>query len=301
MPHKKHSLKLAGGHHAAGDITKASSKIGPQPLTSTKHSLSDDAEEVTASGRSEKRRRTDNSTGLHHGGLLSSDIPTTSMIEENQTSKLSLDINAPELSPEIRHLSTKYDFTTMSILSSAKINHKVKNLLLRVENFSFADPKCKPGIVVLHAKSDVASKMVSIVEIARQDIERNNGKWWQYSKLHGQVTELKVKSVKRKGDGKTLAEWQKERASEKSQGTKEVEGEGGRASEEIEYVHGVIGDDEEMEDAFESMANSRKADDGAKESGIGSGRKVRAIPVMTIYFARVPVPGLKELYGYAPI
>lgn len=305
MAHKKHKPKQPGIDHrdiSAEEAAKASSSIGPQPLMSTKHHLPNDADEVTTSGRPKKRRKININTGLDHHDLPASDISETSIIENIERPERAPDTSAQELPPEVRHLSSKYDFTTMSILSSAKISDKVKKVLLRVENFSFADPNSKPGIVVLHAKSEVASKMVSIVEIARQDIERDKGQWWQYSKLDGQLAELKTKSVKGRGDGKTLLEWQNERAGEESQGgVDEVGGEPRRASE-VQHDHEVVDGNEEMEmeDAFEIMVNPKEADQRAKQSGNGNGRKIRATPVMTIYFARVPVPGLKELYGYVP-
>ena len=298
MAHKKHKSKHSAIDRAditAKETAKAGSSIGLQPPMSTKHDLSDDADKVTAS---KKRRKINSNTGLHHPDPPSPNIPVTTLIEDIQRPEFAPGTSARELPPEVRHLSTKYDFTTMSILSSAKIGDKVGKLLLRVENFSFADPKSKPGVVVLRAKSDVASKMVSIVEIARQDIERGKGKWWQYSKLDGQIAELKVKSAKRKDGGRTLSEWQKERAGREFQGVEEAEDETGRASTEVEHNDQLVDGDEEMEDAFETMANLKEADQETKLSKNGSGTKIRAIPVMTIYFARVPVPGLKELYGY---
>ena len=303
MAHKKHKSRQKGIHHtemSAKETAKASSSIGPQPLMSTKHNLPNDADEVTESDGSKKRRRINSNTGLDHHHPPSSDIPGTT-IEKIQRPELAPPISARELPLEVRHLSSRYEFTTMSILSSAKISDKVTKLLLRVENFSFADPKTKPGIVVLHAKSEVASKMVSIVEIARQDIERKQGKWWQYSKVDREIAELKTKSMKLRNDGKTLLEWQKERAGGASQGVEEVGGETRRPSVEVQHDHEGVDEDEEMEDAFESMVNLQEADQGAQQPGIGNGngRKIRANPVMTIYFARVPVPGLKELYGYA--
>ncbi|KAL2041072.1 hypothetical protein N7G274_006016 [Stereocaulon virgatum] len=192
---------------------------------------------------------------------------------------------------EVQHLRNKYDLTTMSILSSAKIEQKVRNLLDRVSKLNFADIKAKPGIVVLHAKAKTACKMVSIVQIAKQEIEKGKGRWYQYSKLHGEITELKARETKPKGGGKALAEWSKQKS-----GTGAVT----KASEEtcVGVVEGqkdnvIVGDeDEEMEDAFETMALPNSGLNSTEER-----RKIRSVPVMTIYFARVPVPGLKELYG----
>ena len=295
-----HTSKQAAHHTdtSVKEVTKASSSIGPLPLMKSKHDLPIDADEGIASHGSKKRRKLNSNKGLGHHDLPSSDLPETTITENNAGAEIAPNTSSHHLPPEVRHLSSKYDFTMMSILSSAKINEKVEKLLLRVEKFSFADPKSKPGIVVLHAKSEVASKMVSIVQIARQDIERHNGKWWQYSKLDGQVAELKTKAVKRKDNGRTLEEWQKERTEGVNQGWGDVGGETGRASKEAQRGHGVVNGDEEMEDAFESMSNPKEADHGAEQSRNGNGGKIRATPVMTIYFARVPVPGLKELYGY---
>lgn len=301
MPHKMHTSKQAGTHHTENslkEVTKASSNMGPLPPMKSKHDLPIDADEGIASHGSKKRRKLNSNKGLGHLDLPSSDLPETTTTENIVRAEIAPNTSSHHLPPEVRHLSSKYDFTMMSILSSAKISEKVKKLLLRVENFNFADPKSKPGVVVLHAKSDVASKMVSIVQIARQDIEHNNGKWWQYSKLDEQVAELKTKAVKRKDNGKTLEEWQKERAEGETQGSGEVGGETGRASKEAQHGRGVVNGDEEMEDAFESMLNPKEADQGAEQSRNDNSGKIRATPVMTIYFARVPVPGLKELYGY---
>lgn len=294
MARKKHKSKPSANDPpditARETATAASSIL--QPFMSTKNDLSDDANNVTASDRSKKRRKINSNTGLHHHDPPSSNIPVTTLIENIHRPESANGTSTQELPPEVRHLSTKYNFTTMSILSSSKINDKVERLLLQVENFSFADPKSKPGVVVLHAKSDVANKMVSIVGIAQQEIERDKGKWWQYSKLDEQLTELKVKPAKRRDGGKTLSEWQKEQAGNLPQGVKEAGDEPGHASGEVVQNHQSVNGDEEMEDAFETMENVKEVVQAAKQS------KIRAIPVMTIYFARVPVPGLKELFGY---
>ena len=300
MAHKKHQSKHPRIHHTkhvAKETAKEDSIIGPQPPMSAKRVLTNDVSMETESDRSNKRRKINGNNGLDHHNPASSDLPGTAVKENTGSSELGVDASAQELPPEVQHLSSKYDFTTMSILSSAKIGDKVKKLLLRVEKFNFADPNSKPGVVVLHAKSEVASKMVSIVGIARQDIEQNKGDWWQYSKIHGQIAELRSTSVKRRDDGKTILEWQRERAGE---GSRSVEKAGDQLASVSEVQHGreVVHEDEEMVDAFESMADPKEAGQGAKPSKNGNGRKIRSIPVMTIYFARVPVPGLKELYGY---
>lgn len=221
--------------------------------------------------------------------------PVGSTLEHNwRTSENIPSPPAQTLPLEIAHLQSNYKFTTMSILSSAKIQQKVRNLLLRVEQFSFADPKAKPGIVILHAKSEVTSKMVSIIHIARQTIEKEKGKWWQYSKLDGQLAETKVERTKRADDAKTFSDWSKENHYDGA----EAECTTGRASRECQDGQELIDEDDDMVDAFETMDHPQKRSAGVTNVQGSSGKQVRMRPVMTVYFARVPVPGLKELYGY---
>ena len=302
MTHKKHKSKQSAIDHAdiaAKETARAGSDIGSQPLMSTKHDLSDDVDKPTASERLKKRRKFNSNTGLHHHDPSPSDIPVATLSKDVQHTGFTPNTSSEELPPEVRHLSTKYKFTTMSITSSAKVKEKVEKLLSRVGNFSFADTKTKPGVVVLCAESKDASKMVSIVEIARQKIESDKGKWWQYSRLNGKTAELKTKSVKPKYGENTLSEWEKKRAGADLQG---VEKAGGGTGSKVKHDRELVDGDEEIEDAFETMVNPKEAvDQGCEHSGDGSGTKVRATPVMTIYFARVPVPGLKELYGYVLI
>lgn len=203
-----------------------------------------------------------------------------------------------ELPPELLRFTDQYDFSTMSILSSAKIESRVRNLLQRVQKFTFADTKAKPGIVILHAKADVASKMCSIVELAKQQVGRANGKWWQYSKLHGELIKLKPKQTERSGGGKTLSEWSKAQAkpgipnSEINDGTEQVLSTRLKGSD-------LEGEGEDsMDESFETMASAKQRDRKLGQLQIGdTANKVRNTPIMTIIFALVPVPGLKELYG----
>ena len=305
MAHKKHKSKQSAIDHAdiaAKETARKGSDIAPQPLMSTKHDLSDDVDKPTGSERLKKRRKVNSNTGLHHHDPLPSDIPVATLVKDIQHPEVTPSTSSEELLPEVRHLGTKYKFTTMSIGSSAKINDRVNKLLSQVGNFSFADTKTKPGVVVLRAESKDASRMVSIVEIARQQIESDKGKWWQYSKLNGKIAEMKFKSVKRRNGENTLLNWEKKQAGADLQGVEEAGGEMGCASDKVEHDHELVDGDEEMEDAFETMVNPKEVvDQGGQHSGNGSGTKVRATPVMTIYFARVPVPGLKELYGYVLI
>ncbi len=202
-----------------------------------------------------------------------------------------------ELPPELRCLAGQYDFSTMSIISSAKIESRVRNLLERLRKFRFADTKGKPGIVILCAKANVASKLCSVVELAKQQIENEKGKWWQYNKLHGELLKLKQRRIECTGGGGKLSERNEITAgdgvthhnafNEREKGP--ATGQKGKSTDEEE--------DEIGEEPFEVMTDPKLREGNDIPSQSGNGKKVRNTPIMTIIFAMVPVPGLKELYG----
>ena len=201
------------------------------------------------------------------------------------------------LPPELCHIQAKYDFTALSIISSSKIEQKVRNLLLRLEKFSFADINAKPGVIALHAKASVATKLISIVEITKKAIEKEGGKWWQYSRLHGEITELKEKRGKTKNEGRTLLEWEGNQAAAVGIGLSEASS--GNVSAAIDAE--VEPEEEEEEEdgvAFETMKNKKATADVKSPQQANVRKKVRAIPVIIIYMSRVPIPDFKGLYGY---
>ena len=198
------------------------------------------------------------------------------------------------LLPSLRHLQSYYAFATMSISSSSKIAQKVRALRTHLEKFSFADLKAKPGVVALYAKANMASKMISVVEIVKREVEKEGGRLYQYSLLDGLLQELKEKkpSVEKPEatpatDGKTLREWQV--AQDNS-----VEVPLQSATTDVEMGEQ---DRAEEDEAFEAMTEKGPKDLG-KAPNSEERKKVRATPMMTIYLSRVPVPDFKQLYGY---
>lgn len=193
-----------------------------------------------------------------------------------------------QLPIELCYMQDKFDFTTMSIVSSSKMEQKVRNLLLRTKRPS---KETKPGVVILTAKADVASKMVGIVEIAKRTIRQEGGKWWQYSKLHSQVIELKKKSkAKRAEGGKTLREWaeeQKEKGENVSGGMRENHIGGHDMPDDKGASLDDSEKDENDDDAFQTMGRHQVMAYDENRS------KMRAIPIMTIYLSQAPVPALR--------
>ncbi|KAL8814393.1 MAG: hypothetical protein Q9223_006374 [Gallowayella weberi] len=203
--------------------------------------------------------------------------------------------SVPSISPlplELQHLLGQYDLTTMSIISSSKIHQKVKTLLALVENFSFANVKAKPGLVNLRAKAGSASKLISVVEIAKADIAKRGGKWYQYSKLQSELLPIKEKQKEQRLGGRTLADGEPERSStaDGSTGPQDTDNHGqtGLMDTEGETEGDESGDGDS---AFETLQHQTEGPVGHKKT------KVRATPIITIYFSCVPVPGLKDLYG----
>ncbi|KAL6714992.1 hypothetical protein ACLMJK_007252 [Lecanora helva] len=242
-----------------------------------------------------KRRKLNTTRVLDHS---TETVPCDDMVSPIKSPGLApnqaVDMSTEALPLEVQHLAGKYNFSTMSILSSSKIESRVRNLLDRTGDFSFAKPDGKPGIVILTAKADIASKMGSVVEIAKAQIEKDEGRYWQYNKLHPELVTRKPKKTER-SEGRTLAEWGKEQDECNAVDT-ETTRDSEIAQPEADIHHMEIEDDEneDMDEVFETMKEPAERDRGII---IGERKKVRNIPVMSIYFSRVPVPGLKELYG----
>ena len=242
-----------------------------------------------------KRLRTDTSLAQHDEPALFAKPQKDGTRVQRSQSVVSSTVSTQFLPVEFHSLRSKFEFTTMSIISSSKIGQKVNSLLERLDKFSFADLNAKPNVVLLHAKASVASKLVSIVEIAKRAIEQDGGKWWQYSRVHGEITELKEKKPKEAAGGKTLAEWEREKHSQQEQ--KQESAKDTMATELRDGNAPMAAESEDEEDgaAFETMEvdpGSGKATGGAEAR-----RKIRAVPVLTIYLSRVPVADLKTAYG----
>ncbi|KAI4255247.1 MAG: hypothetical protein L6R42_006827 [Xanthoria sp. 1 TBL-2021] len=225
-------------------------------------------------------------------------IPSTSVTDSSATQDTAPSTNSTQADPgpslplvptEIQHLQDKYDISTISIISSSKIHQKVNNLIARVEKFTFANVSAKPGVVVLQAKAASASKMISVVEIAKADIGKRGGKWYEYSKLHSELLESKEKQRRRPQDGRTLADAASGRSSSAN----------GKAGPQCIDVDVDVDDD--LADAKGHGSDGEAAFETLQHQSVGvvaNGKsKVRATPIMTIYLACVPVPGLKDLFG----
>lgn len=185
----------------------------------------------------------------------------------------SVPATAPLLPPDIAALAPTYDIHTLAITSSSKISAKVSRLLTQLENgFDLSRTGQKPAIVALVAKAVAANKLVSVVEVAKRALGEQGARWWQYSGVQGRMEEMRVEGKEKEGrrlGGKANAKGD------------EVDGEG---MEDVRMEEGGEDVDEEEEQAFETMVEKER-------------KKVRTVPVLTIYLSRVQVPELKGRYG----
>ncbi|KAL8738999.1 MAG: hypothetical protein Q9181_000281 [Wetmoreana brouardii] len=223
-------------------------------------------------------------------------LPTTSTSEASSTSDPKSQLTESNDNPtsavlslphEIQHLQDQYHFSTMSIISSSKIHQKVTNLLARVEKSVTASASAKPGVVVVEAKAAAASKMISVVEIAKADIAKHGGTWYQYSRLRSELL-LKEKQKKRPQDSRAPANLRGERAMNRDLSIKPQHPQIGDADDQ---KNGEGEDSEDGAAAFETL-QPRPARKTVMEK-----LKVRATPIMTIYLSCISILGLKDLCG----
>ncbi|KAK5019625.1 hypothetical protein LTR60_000205 [Cryomyces antarcticus] len=188
----------------------------------------------------------------------------------------------PVLSPALAHLTEKYDVKAMRIVSSSKIEEKATRLLNELWNdFDLLSRACKPAIVALSAKERSNQKLISVIEIAKRALTERGLRCFQYNRLLPKVVELKEKEpdtteLARKPKGVTPAEWAAQRA---------------RTGNRPDVA---MDDDDEEEEAFETLGATHRT---SNPSAGAARKKLRAVPVLTIYMSRVPVRDLKDEYG----
>jgi hypothetical protein len=168
--------------------------------------------------------------------------------------------NAPPIYGDV---GFTHDISQISILTSTKIEKKVSFVLEKLAQYP-AIPPSKPAVVFLHSKAVAASKLITIVEIAKREIAAKGGKWFQYNALS------------------QLMEERKRRKHDSSHGEQ-------KESMDVDRLE-KSGDEEEEGDSFEVMKTPF-------ERAIEGTPKVRAVPIMAIYLSRVRIESLRKKYG----
>jgi hypothetical protein len=181
-------------------------------------------------------------------------------------------------------LSETHEITRLSIQSNTQISAKATNVISKLsatQDSSADNTTAKPPLIILRAQSRWASKLISIVEIAKRNLESppttsggdsNNGiKVFQYSSLSTEMIE-----IERKPKPKGLVG-----------GAQPLPGGEGEGS------------DDDEEGAFQTMgaspAATATAGSGEGEEG---GLKKRAVPALTVYLATRAVKALRSEFGW---
>ncbi|KAL8673491.1 MAG: hypothetical protein Q9168_002097 [Polycauliona sp. 1 TL-2023] len=292
---KTHPIQKSGGNPQKSHLDSPKGPSSPSGTSTDKARLKNDGMSPKPSDHCDPTKLYSRPTKRLKSNAGSA-IPATSIISSPNTPKPASSTDPTQADPtsslplipaEIQHLQNQYDISTISIISSSKIHPKVKSLIDRVEKFTFANVTSKPGVVVLHAKAEAASKMISIIEIAKDDIQTRGGKWYEYSKLHSELLEFKEKQRKQPQTGRTMAG-----GAPVSNNT--AEGKTGLQRTDAGDEKDNVDDDMNGSDGEVAFETLQHQNNGATPNGKN---KVRATPIMSIYFARVPVPGLKDLFG----
>ena len=84
-------------------------------------------------------------------------------------------------------LAAKYNITELSVISSTQISSRTRNVL---EKLQATPVDGKPNLVILTTKARTASKLISIVEIAKRDLVAKGLKCFQYNALSSEMIEL---------------------------------------------------------------------------------------------------------------
>ncbi|MCJ1361616.1 hypothetical protein MMC16_000716 [Acarospora aff. strigata] len=289
-----HKSQEADPHTTTNDPAGQTTAISTERMATTSvDSMAQKVDTLDDSDRPTKRAR--------FGDSAVSDVPqfanpTPEDHAWHSEKDLTFNIPVSILPPHLQSLQSKYDFSTMSIISSSKIETKVKTLLARLGNFSWANKAGKPAVVMLTAKASVAGKMVTIVEIAKRELGAQGAKWWQYSRVHTQITDMNVKPGKETGGEKTLQEWECEQAEKNKVNPPDKEKVVGDSTMK-DAERGDETEEGEEEDAFETAVQIGNTSNAMTTQEIEARKKIRAMPVMTIHMSRVPVNELRQAYG----
>ncbi|KAI4162531.1 MAG: hypothetical protein LQ342_003762 [Letrouitia transgressa] len=178
---------------------------------------------------------------------------------------------------QLYDLQARYNVANISIISSSSINAKIRSLLFHFRQCSAPKTHSQQCVVVLRAKAKVASKLVTVVEIAKKEIESKKGWWWQYSNVTARYENL-TKAGRPLDDQKVPVN-RSEKLQQEAQTS--LDNDTARALDD-------------SQDKFEEMSLIGCNDSGSREQGQN---KSRAVTILTVFLASTSIPKLKELFG----
>lgn len=94
-----------------------------------------------------------------------------------------------------KSLAEHHDIINISCQSNTQISAKATKIIsaLSASNDTTANAGKKPALVILVAQSRWANKLISIVEIAKRDLEAKGVKVLQYNALSSEIVEIERK------------------------------------------------------------------------------------------------------------
>lgn len=102
----------------------------------------------------------------------------------------------------LQELKGKYNIATTSVISSSKINKKVTSVLSHLGQVDLFNPQSRPGVMMLHARDKDASKMVTVMELAKRRMTEAAQPWFQYNRIYQIAEEPKARISKLSNRGK---------------------------------------------------------------------------------------------------
>ncbi|KAJ4422506.1 hypothetical protein N0V82_002840 [Gnomoniopsis sp. IMI 355080] len=160
-------------------------------------------------------------------------------------------------------LKGKYDIITTSVISSSKINKKVTAVLSHLGHVDLFSQDSRPGIMMLHARAADASKMVTVMEIAKRRMGEIGQVWYQYNRVYEVAEEARGSKPYSNSNG---AGW--------SDGTQIV-------------VEDTVLDDDDEDDSFEPVETP--LDLAVRDKPVTESKNT----YMSIFLSRVPMPELQ--------
>lgn len=122
-----------------------------------------------------------------------SEAPREGMIETTNANNGSKNLALPGFSKELDNLKS-YDVRIMSIVSSTKIRNRVQQATQALTSVSTEGAPQNPVVVVLTAREGTASKLITIVEITKRNLDDAKKSWYQYSCVEPKMVEIARKT-----------------------------------------------------------------------------------------------------------
>lgn len=220
-------------------------------------------------------------TDISHGPRVPGLYLTTLLPQRLQES-----LTIVELPPELDASHMNAVYTMISIPVPGSMNFKAKYSLL-LQHFTkikvIPEQKTKPLIFVLTSTTNCTVKIITLAEKLKRDLASSAIKCFQYCAVQAQKVLMdRVNSVKRN---------QKWGIENRDSTTDNVTGTASGSA-------GQDSNDNEEEEAFQTMAVPREGSPKVTASG---DRKLRRLPIMTIFLGFASVPELRQLYQLASL